>query len=403
MSLSPNVDEQAYVKQMRNVDPNYLPLYDPNPWSEDYLYLGDVGVIQAGTFRPLFNITMKAAQRRNGGGVPENFETLPFSPPSHTYTRSDPTVIKKFDPCFGDPRLSWSKVTSSEDAVQDTSEASEEDEHHEKANPCFSYELKKNSPETSYVLLAMSDVEETVVGETQMEVWRHYMEKNHKYWLKYIRKKWLDPSFKAENLVLLCGLVKTSSWVIATLPREGVYRLDVRETPVGIRPTLTLGGKPVDEGLRYGQDPPEGHRELMQHFAQLAGLRVPDSREPIRKRCLFIKGLRMEKDFWLPKRIVAAAEPHPKNDGGFGPSSTYIPTSSPRSHRACTHARCSCQYLSETTLTAVRYSQTRKPVQFPRSRPCPWIISLNYNPSHAYCSSPISQSSLPNIQTVVAF
>lgn len=125
MSLPPNVDEQAYVKQMRNVDPNYLPLYNPNPWSEDYLYLGDVGVIQTGTFRPLFNITMKATQRRNGGGVPENFETLPFSLSSDAETTNDPTVIKKLDPCFGDSRLTWTRETNSDDAMQDLPEADE--------------------------------------------------------------------------------------------------------------------------------------------------------------------------------------------------------------------------------------------------------------------------------------
>lgn len=129
MTVSPNVDEQAYVKQMRSVNPNYLPLYNPNPWSEGYLYVGDVGVIQAGTFRPLFNITMKPTQRRNGGGVPENFEPLPFSPSSDTYTKSDPGVIKKLDPCCGDSRVLWSRVDESpEGAIQEETEA-DEDRH----------------------------------------------------------------------------------------------------------------------------------------------------------------------------------------------------------------------------------------------------------------------------------
>lgn len=156
-----------------------------------------------------------------------------------------------------------------------------------------------------------------MVEETQVEIWRSYMEKHHKFWLKFIRKKWRDPNFKAESLVLLCGVIKTSSWIIATLPGEGEYRLDVQDTPVGIQPTLTTGGKVVDRALRYGQDTPEGDREIMQHFAQLAGLNVPDSREPDRKRCLFIKGLRMEKDFWSPKRIVAAAEPQDPRPSDF--------------------------------------------------------------------------------------
>lgn len=125
MSLPPNVDEQAYVKQMRNVDPNYLPLYNPNPWSEDYVYVGDVGVIQAGTFRPLFNITMKPTHRRNAGGVPENFEILPFSSSSDTSTKSHSHVVKKFDPCFGDALLTWSREEDSS-TVEDEPKASEE-------------------------------------------------------------------------------------------------------------------------------------------------------------------------------------------------------------------------------------------------------------------------------------
>lgn len=120
MSLTPNVDEQAYVKQMRNVDSNYLPLYDPNPWSEDYVYIGDVGVIHAGAFRPLFNITMKPTHRRNAWGVPENFEILQFSPSSDTYTRNDSPVIKKLDPCCGDPHVLWSRA---EDTIQEETEA----------------------------------------------------------------------------------------------------------------------------------------------------------------------------------------------------------------------------------------------------------------------------------------
>lgn len=185
------------------------------------------------------------------------------------------------------------------------------------------------------------------------------MEKHHKFWLKYIRKKWRDPNFKAENLVLLCGFIKTSSWVIATLPKEGTYRLEVQDTPVGIRPTLTLGGKTIDKGLRYGQDPPEGHRELMQHFAQLAGLQVPDSREPIRKRCLFLKGFRMEKDFWLPKRIVAAAEPQDprsSNDDSELPSS-HIHTGSSRCGRTCAENRSPCRRDPEAMLQTCRHFQ----------------------------------------------
>lgn len=109
MTVSANVEEQAYVKQLRSVDPSYLPLYNPNPWARDDVYVGDVGVIQDATFRPLFNVTMKAAHARNGGDVPENFEPLPFSPSSDLCIRRDPAVIKKFEPCFGDSRLRWSR------------------------------------------------------------------------------------------------------------------------------------------------------------------------------------------------------------------------------------------------------------------------------------------------------
>lgn len=130
MSLTPNVDEQAYVKQMRNVNSNYLPLYDPDPWSEDYVHIGDVGVIQAGAFRPLFNITMKPTQRRNAGGVPENFETLPFSPSADTYTRNHSTVIKKLDPCCGDSRVLWSRANEpTEGTIREETEADDDKEH----------------------------------------------------------------------------------------------------------------------------------------------------------------------------------------------------------------------------------------------------------------------------------
>lgn len=64
-----------------------------------------------------------------------------------------------------------------------------------------------------------------------------------------------------------------------------------------------------DGGLRFGQDMVDEDRERMQRLAQIAGLQVSKNPRPIRKRCLFITGLRMEKAFWAPKRIVAAAEP----------------------------------------------------------------------------------------------
>lgn len=266
-----------------------------------------------------------------------------------------------------------------------------------------------------------------MVDEKQMDVWRHYMEKHHKYWLKYIRKKWLDPNFKAENLILLCGVVKSSSWVIATLPREGVYRLDVQDTPVGIQPTLTIGGKTVDKGLRYGQDTAEGHREIMQHFAQLAGLRVPDSREPIRKRCLFIKGLRMEKDFWSPKRIVAAAEPQdprPRDDRDDFKHPSRPLSSYQWCDRAREDPRYPCRCASETMLQALRHSQVLVASRFNSRQPdarslqttktastacsptfpsSPLTIAPDYTPRHLRCLFSTPEPSSPSVMPTVVF
>lgn len=290
-----------------------------------------------------------------------------------------------------------------------------------------SYTFTKNSPDSSYVLLAMSDVVETALQDTQMEAWRHYMEKHHKYWLKYIRKKWLDPDFKAEKLILLCGVIKTSSWVIATLPKEGTYRLDVQDTPVGIRPTLKLGGKNVSNGLRYGQDTLEGNREIIKHFAKLAGLQVPDSDEPVRKRYLFLRGLRAEKDFWLPKRIVAAAEPKEPwaRDGDDFELPRLALTSSQQRDRGRENHRFPCRDGSETTLPAIRHFQVstaahsdsglsnarspQTPKTAPRaSPPTPSLslltVSLDYNPCHIHCSSPPpAATSRPNMTAVVVF
>lgn len=288
----------------------------------------------------------------------------------------------------------------------------------------LSYTLTKNSPESSYVLLAMSDVEETALQEAQMEVWRHYMEKHHKYWLKYIRKKWLDPNFKAENLVLLCGVIKSSSWVIATLPKEGVYRLDIQDSPVGLQPTLTIGGKSVANGLRYGQDTVEGDRKIIQHFARLAGVQVSDNCEPTRKRCLFLKGLRVEKDFWLPKRVVAAAEPRdPRSKGGdeFELSPLTL-TSDKRCDCTCEDRRFSYRCDPEATLPATRHLQVfvtaRSCGGIPNSRssqvlrtthsltraPLPLGTSSDYTPRHFHCSSPAPETtSFPSTIFIVAF
>lgn len=224
----------------------------------------------------------------------------------------------------------------------------------------FSYKFTKNTPEPSYVLLAMADVEETVLAERQMEAWRHYMEKHHKNWLKYIRKTWLDPNFKAEEIILVCGFVKTSRWIIATLPQEGTYWLDIQDTPVGLQPSLKLGTQAIKKGVRYGQDMVEGDRELMQHFAQLAGLRVPADPQPIRKRCLFLTGLRLEKDFWSPKRIVAAAgpqDPRCRDEDDFGHSPSCVLTPTKRSDPICQGHRSLYPCCLEAALQGASHAQ----------------------------------------------
>lgn len=131
---------------------------------------------------------------------------------------------------------------------------------------------------------------------------------------------------KPEDLILVRGWVKTPKWVVATLHRRGVYELYVDFTDE-LSVTLTFGGKNVNEDTQLGD---------VRFGNDIFGMRAERVREIIRSgdrplpvclrdgdpctRCLFVKGLKVENSFWIPRRVVAAAEPQDpgSDDRGYG-------------------------------------------------------------------------------------
>lgn len=152
-----------------------------------------------------------------------------------------------------------------------------------------------------------------------MDDWKAYMEKHHKEWIKYAEFEFAT-KMKSDEIILIRGWIKTKKWVIATMESAGNYSLDI-ETTGYMQATLKLDNKEIVGGVRYGSDRSSAQeRTLRDLAAQMGQIVDPEFKTP-RTRCLFILGLKLEKDFWAPKRIVAAGEP--RDPGGSNDEDIY--------------------------------------------------------------------------------
>lgn len=116
-----DIRSHAYIKQMRSVAPGHVALWDPTPWkSRNYeqVTIGDVGFIQEGQFRRLFNITHGRSTFINGGRVPANFEPIPFDAETDTYTKLDSSVVEPYI-LYSGSRLSWERIDEEKEEGED--------------------------------------------------------------------------------------------------------------------------------------------------------------------------------------------------------------------------------------------------------------------------------------------
>lgn len=149
-------------------------------------------------------------------------------------------------------------------------------------------------------------MEEAGVKQDVLGKWKSYTEKNYREWLRFAEEQ-KGIKLKPEELILVRGHVKAKKWAIATLEKQGEYLLTL-DTTSAIRAKLVHGETQVD-GVHCGGDyPRDPLPESVVASSELAGIRIPqdliDGRSCM--RCIFIMGLKMEKEFWTSRRAVTA-------------------------------------------------------------------------------------------------
>ena len=75
-----DAEVEQYMRQMHSAKPQHLALWDPSPFADREVQLGDVGYIYEGAFRRLFNITVGADDPAQESAVPNPFEPIRFHP-----------------------------------------------------------------------------------------------------------------------------------------------------------------------------------------------------------------------------------------------------------------------------------------------------------------------------------
>lgn len=147
--------------------------------------------------------------------------------------------------------------------------------------------------------------------ESKLDAWKEYAERHIQSWVN-LAENLFAMKMKPEELILVRGYVKTTRWVIVALHKRSTYELYI-DLSSDIHATLTSIAKDVHEDIRpsdvrCGFDVYGPRADRIRNAIRSIDRPLPDSfrdGDPC-TRCVFVKGLKVENNFWAQRRVVVA-------------------------------------------------------------------------------------------------
>ncbi|PCH41791.1 hypothetical protein WOLCODRAFT_101208 [Wolfiporia cocos MD-104 SS10] len=265
---------------------------------------GDVGLIDGGSFRRLFNATLPAKHPINTKyGVPDGFVPIKI----------------KTEGCVNKEVIS-TRVFTSPSVTVSTSDGNSNPDGEESTGG-----LKFQCVDEQGALLVLK--EDAVHEELQpSRMMMRYMSQNHASWYIFAAKR-LNIHIAREGIVFVRGFIKTADWAVATWIQEGrssqFHFSGDFNTPMRNAIKVTLAEE-YAEPPKYAMGPPERENYLR------AGFSVPSRFD----QCIFLHYYKIRSPIpFLPTSIKASAGPYdpplgPNDDPGFALIGTTLSTSS---------------------------------------------------------------------------
>ncbi|KAI0765560.1 hypothetical protein BC629DRAFT_1541098 [Irpex lacteus] len=297
-------------------------LWCPEPTqSEDgctrHVHLGDVGFLdEDGGFRSLFNITVGADHELNAAGVPEGFQPVEVH-----------NNLKSVRHGFLQPRAFCSETVKAHSAsggasVDVTSVAGGD----------FSYTFKCTSHRGAFLVL---DDHATKTSFSPNIPFKQYMLENHASWYAFATdpKRW-GLQCEPEDIILVRGTMKTSSWTVGAFFGQ-VNRLHDFATGGQV---ASIAGAKFQMSSEYSQshkwEQRSGPYRALAHLSTPQLISPADTmdidsvdpraqvNQPVKDQCIFLSYYKIKYRTFLPKKIVAHADPpsleeDPDGNGGL--------------------------------------------------------------------------------------
>ncbi|KAI0276285.1 hypothetical protein BGY98DRAFT_1098257 [Russula aff. rugulosa BPL654] len=234
---------------------------------------GDVGFIRKGKFRRLFNALLPANDPSHECGVPEYHEPLVPNLLDHLETDS----------------LARNHYCSAGVSVEP------DPGYHSRPGDIPQVTFKHNRTRGAAVLsLPVTALREDTLSQGDFKLW---IVKYIDSWFAFARKLGLGIE-RMEEIILVTGCDRTKSWAnIAFLENEDDSRVSFGVRVENPDPSITFQFSPENAQGAVLHHGPEGEN-------------LPEN------QCVFIRGYRVARTFWmLPRRLKAAAGPSTDPDG----------------------------------------------------------------------------------------
>ncbi|KAI0753577.1 hypothetical protein BC629DRAFT_1177844 [Irpex lacteus] len=269
------------------------------------IHLGDVGYLdESGGFRRLFNITVPAEHELNKGGVPDSFTPVTFNPALRRRREKalDPGELcsegverVRIDGTFGADLMAHGGLK-------------------------IGYTFKCSSHRGAFLDLKDHATKEWIELNPEFS---DYMRRNHDSWYTFVTDPGkLGLQCSPEDIILVRGTVKTSSWTIGAFPGQtdrsndiygggqvasiGKVKLRVERSHCESQKCVKRSGpgraplRPIQSAV--SQDLNVKEVDLRDQFQQQDAWLVKD-------QCIFLSYHKIKYRKLLPKKIVANADP----------------------------------------------------------------------------------------------
>ncbi|EKM58806.1 uncharacterized protein PHACADRAFT_86413 [Phanerochaete carnosa HHB-10118-sp] len=260
-------------------------LWYPEPHESGEPQIGDVGFIHRGAFIRLFNLDTSAPEKK------VTFWPVPFDDikplPPHVLQ-----IDRRHRPLVPDHYCSHGMESKEIHASVDATAGASMSLALTAAYKCKSTQ--------SAVLALKSEAHAETLFENQ--VLENYIVRNHDTWYTYATGV-LGHRLKQENLVVICGWVKTEAdWAAAAFSNiSSSSHVSVEGNAGGVA-GMELGGSHSKSVT--------GPRMQRQGRHYLPDASHPCPVEPTRDQCMFVKRYGVRKRLWIFKKIVASADYH---------------------------------------------------------------------------------------------